>query len=155
MKIQLKFVFSGLYSSPNLQKVSLKVMDNETCDQMFLGGRKTLRLPEGIHNSMLCAAGYLDSSHDTCQVRLFHSWDSKHITNCIHLSYQSLHIISIICYLLTTHNFFKCNPMWQHLWTPSKNTLLCACTVCKTNPLKSAAHIHMDFLGVSIFQSTE
>ncbi|KAG8302694.1 hypothetical protein J6590_026897 [Homalodisca vitripennis] len=57
----------GLFSSPNLQKVSLEVMDNRTCDSVFLGGRRTERLPTGLHSTMLCAAGYLDSSHDTCQ----------------------------------------------------------------------------------------
>lgn len=58
----------GMFSSPNLQKVPLEVMDNKTCEQMFLGGRRTERLPHGIAETMLCAAGYLDSSHDTCQV---------------------------------------------------------------------------------------
>lgn len=61
---------AGLYSSPNLQKVSLKVMDNKTCEEQFLGGRRTLRLPEGVQDTMLCAAGHLDSAHDTCQVRV-------------------------------------------------------------------------------------
>lgn len=148
-KLQLKFEFLGLYSSPNLQKVSLKVMDNETCDQMFLGGRKTLRLPEGIQNSMLCAAGYLDSSHDTCQVRLYLSWYSKILPNCCCMfSYQFFYNISITCKHFNCH--VLTTPSWQHLWT-----LRCACTVFKNSSFKVSCSPKWGFFRYRIFQSTE
>ncbi|XP_075223924.1 serine protease snk-like [Lycorma delicatula] len=55
--------YGGL-SSPNLLKVSLKIVDNEECQKEF---SLDSHLPVGINNDMFCAVGYTNLSHDTCQ----------------------------------------------------------------------------------------